>query len=95
MNVLTTILYDPTTAATKATSSLLAMTAFDTTNLRLNVTVPSHGLVRFRLRCAVTGATTVPAVLLGVMNGATVVGRGVPLCTPITASGATQNLTGH
>jgi hypothetical protein len=50
------------------------MTAFDTTNLRLAITVPAHGKVRFKLRCAITGATTCPTVLLGVMNGATVIG---------------------
>src|SRR5438477_11956779 len=33
--------YDPTTAATLSTTSLLAMTAMDTTNLRLTFTVPA------------------------------------------------------
>lgn len=35
MNLLASTLYDPAVAVTKATTALLAMTAFDTTNLRL------------------------------------------------------------
>lgn len=91
MNLLGAKLYDPGTAATKATSSLLAMTAFDTTNLRLAVTVPAHGMVRFRMRCAITGATTSPTILLGVLNGATVVGRVAPTYENATANASSQN----
>lgn len=89
MNLLAGKLYDPGTAVTKATSALLAMTAFDTTNLRLAITVPAHGIVRFRMRCAANGATTLGSVLLGVMNGATVLGRIIPMWFPGTLSGAT------
>ena len=49
MNLLKAALYDPSVAVSKATSALLAMTALDTTNLRLAITVPAHGMVRFRL----------------------------------------------
>lgn len=91
MEIIASKLYDPAGAVSKATSSLLAMTAFDTANLRLAVVVPAHGMVRFRLRCAVTGATTVPTILLGVLNGATVVGRVVPVYGPFTANLATQD----
>lgn len=82
MNLLAAKLYDPAAAVSKATSALLAMTAFDTANLRLAVTVPAHGMVRFRLRCMLEGATTFPAILLGVLNGATVVGRVSPVGAP-------------
>jgi hypothetical protein len=75
MNLLGARLYDPAGAVTKATSALLAMTAMDTTNLRLTFTVPAHGMVAVKLRGVVHGATTFPTVLLGVMNGSTVVGR--------------------
>lgn len=92
MNLLAAKLYDPAVAATKATSALLAMTAFDTTNLRLAVTVPAHGMVRFRLVATVTGATTMPVIYLGVMNGSTVVGRCSPTDYPGTASAATQTV---
>ena len=81
MNLLAAKLYDPAVAVSKATSALLAMTALDTTNLRLAITVPAHGMVRFVLRCALEGATTFPQVLLGVLNGATVVARVTPLVT--------------
>jgi hypothetical protein len=67
------------------------MTAFDTTNLRLAVTVPAHGKVRFKIRCQVTGATTSPTVLLGVLNGATVVGRVAPQYENATANATSQN----
>jgi hypothetical protein len=78
MNLLGAILYDPAVAVTKSTAAALALTALDTANLRLAVTVPAHGMVTFRLRCVVQGATTFPQILLGVMNGATVVGRVAP-----------------
>lgn len=90
MNLLKAALYDPAAAVSKATSSLLAMTAFDTTNLRLAITVPAHGMVRFRLRCVITGATTCPTILLGVLNGATVVGRCTPAYENATANATTQ-----
>jgi hypothetical protein len=90
MNLLKAALYDPAVAVSKATSALLAMTAFDTANLRLAITVPAHGMVRFRMRCMIVGATTVPTILLGVMNGVTVIGRVTPLYTPVTANAATQ-----
>lgn len=91
MNLLAAKLYDPGTAVSKATSSLIAMTAFDTTNLRLAITVPAHGMVMFKLRTTITGATTVPTVLLGVLNGATVLGRVTPQDFPGTMNAATQS----
>lgn len=72
--------YDPAAAVTKATTALLAMTAFDTTNLRLSsITVPDHGMLRWRIVCCVHGATTLPSVLLGVLEGATVRARLAPM----------------
>jgi hypothetical protein len=93
MNLLSSTLYDPSGVGgvSKATSALLAMTAFDTTNLRLAITVPAHGKVRFKMRCAITGATTCPTILLGVLNGATVIGRVAPTYENATANAATQN----
>lgn len=75
MNLLGAKLYDPAGAVSKVTTSLLAMTALDTTNLRVTVTVPAHGMLLFRLRCTHHGATTNGQHLLGVLNGSTVVGR--------------------
>jgi len=89
MNLLGARLYDPLTPVAKATSALLAMTVLDATNLRVTATVPAHGLLMFRMRCVVTGATTPPTILLGVMNGTTVLGRVTPLYTPVTAPLAT------
>jgi hypothetical protein len=89
MNLLGAKLYDPGSAVSKSTASLLAMTAFDTTNLRITCTVPAHGMVRFRIRCAITGATTTPSIMLGVLNGATVVGRVAPLLQQVTNNVAT------
>ncbi len=68
-----------TTRVQKATSSLLPMTAFDTTNLRLTFTAPSTGVVQVRLRSAMVGATTGAQILLGVLDGATVKGRQTPI----------------
>jgi hypothetical protein len=78
MNLLGAALYDPAGAVSKATSSLLAMTAFDTTNLRIAFTIPASGIVRVRMGCVVTGATTFPTILLGVLEGSTVRARVAP-----------------
>jgi hypothetical protein len=71
-------LYDPATAVNKVTTGLLAMTALDTTNLRIAFTVPSNGAVLVHLRGTVHGATTFPQIMLGVLEGATVRGRIAP-----------------
>lgn len=78
MQLLGAILYDPSTAASVSTASATAMAAIDTSNLRLAFTIPAHGVVRVRLKSVITGATTFPTILLGVMNGATVVARVAP-----------------
>lgn len=70
--------YDPGTAVNKVTTSLLAMTALDTTNLRLNFTVPASGNVLVRLRGVLHGATTFPQIMLGVLEGSTVKLRMTP-----------------
>ena len=71
--------YDPSVAVSKSTASLLAMTALDTTNLRASFTAPVSGNVLVRLRCSIEGATTMPGILLGVLNGASVVFRQSPI----------------
>lgn len=70
--------YDPAVAVTKATSAALAMTALDTTNLRVAFTAPANGSVLVRLQGTLHGATTFPQILLGVLSGATVMGRVAP-----------------
>jgi len=79
MACLGAINYDPAAAVTAATTALRAMTALDTTNLQLSFTVPATGNVLVRLMCTVHGATTMPSILLGVLEGATVVGRISPI----------------
>lgn len=78
-NLLAAANYDPATAASKATSAALAMTAFDTTNLRCTFTAPASGNVWVRFRCVATGSSTAAAPLFGVLEGATVVSRGSPV----------------
>src|SRR6266550_6891475 len=70
--------YDPSVAVTKSTASLLAMTAIDTTNLRLTFTAPANGSVLVRMMGCLTGATTDPNIFLGVLDGATIRGRVSP-----------------
>lgn len=83
--------YDPAAAVSKATSALLAMTAFDTANARIAFTAPASGRVLVRIRCVVEGATTFPQVLLGVLEGAVVKGRQSPIGTlPGTALATTR-----
>lgn len=78
MSLLAAKLYDPAVAVTKSTAAALAMTAIDTTNLRVVFNAPSNGAVLVRLVGTVHGATTFPQILLGVLEGATVKGRVVP-----------------
>lgn len=78
MSVLAAKAYDPTTAVTKSTATLIAMTAVDTTNLRLTATVPASGRVWVQIIATVHGATTFPQILLGAMVGSTVVARAAP-----------------
>jgi hypothetical protein len=86
MKLLNAVNYDPGTAVNKSTASLLAMTALDTTNLRLPVTVPAHGFLRFHMRTILRGAATNPQIALGVLNGSTVVGRQVPKADMVSAT---------
>lgn len=78
MACLGAVLYDPAVSVSKATTAALAMTALDTKNLRITFTVPASGRVLVRLRGTLHGATTIPQILLGVMNGASVVARVSP-----------------
>jgi hypothetical protein len=79
MNLLAAANYDPVGGAvTKATTSLIAMTAFDTSNLRLAFTVPAHGMVHVRMSCVHHGATTIAQLFLGCLEGTTLRGRAAP-----------------
>lgn len=75
MNLLNAKLYDPAAMATHAADAALAMTALDTTHLRLAFTIPSHGMVRVRIACPVGGGFNYPVIHLGVLSGASVIGR--------------------
>lgn len=80
MALLNSVNYDPTGAAaqTRATATALAMTVVDATNIALPFLVPPNGNVLVRIQCAVHGGTAtpfIPGILLGVMQGTTVVAR--------------------
>jgi len=96
MACLGAVLYDPSTAATRG-SAASAMAAFDTTNARITFTVPTSGRVLVRVCCPVHGATTYSTYLLGVMEGATVVGRVAPIgglkTTAVNTAMVTQEAT--
>ncbi len=80
MALLAGTLYDPAATAQKVGTSLLAMTALDTTNLRLTFTAPSNGSVLVRLCASSQGSgSSPPRWLLGVMDGATVKARQSPI----------------
>lgn len=78
MGILARAHYDPAAAVTKSTAALLAMTAMDITNLRVTFT-PTKTAVFVRLCGVLHGAATLPQILLGVMRGATIKGRGIPM----------------
>lgn len=94
--------YDPAAAVSKVTTGLLALTALDTTNLRVTFTVPANGKVLVRLRGNVLGATTFPRILLGVLEGATVrlrmspmgANTGTPLATTLLEQECVGLVTG-
>lgn len=93
MTLLAGKLYDPSTAVSKATTAALALTAIDTTNLRLSFVVPANGNVWVRLQGTLHGATTFPQILLGVLQGSTVMGRVAPAGLPNGNLAATTFLT--
>ena len=78
MTLLAAVTYDPTVAVSKSTATAIAMTALDTTNLRLTFTVPSDGRVQVHMRGTIHGAATFPQILMGVMDGINVRGRVAP-----------------
>lgn len=92
MSLLAGVHYDPATAVAKATTALLALTAVDTTNLRVTFTAPPSGNVLVRLRCAVEGNATSPNLLFGVLEGATVVGRQCPLASAVASATSSRNV---
>lgn len=79
-------LYDPASVATFDGATLSAMTALDTTNLRVSFTAPANGCVYARLKFGQKGATTNPNILLGVLEGSTVRGRMAPLHGRVSGS---------
>jgi hypothetical protein len=97
MACLGAVLYDPAVAVTKSTTALLAMTALDTTNLRITFTVPASGRVLVRIQTLVHGATTFPTILLGVLEGSTVIARVSPIgglkTTAVATAQSTQEAT--
>jgi hypothetical protein len=94
MGLLAGVNYDPATAVNKATTALLAMTAMDTTNLSVTFTAPPNGSVLVRIRGVVSGATTMPTILFGVLQSTTVIARQSPIGglggTALATTGVTQ-----
>jgi hypothetical protein len=86
------VLYDPASAVTKAVGTLSAMTAFDTTNLRLTVTAPADGNIMWRVHSTYSGNATPPQTLLGVLESTTVVGRVAPVQGIPQSLGATAKV---
>jgi hypothetical protein len=79
MSLLARASYDPAVAVSAATTALQAMTALDATNLAVTFTAPANGVVMVRLKGQTSGATTFPRILLGVLDGGTLKGRGAPV----------------
>jgi hypothetical protein len=93
MSCLGSFAYDPATAATKSAAAALAMTAIDTANARVTFTVPASGKVLVRQAANISGGSATPwcpSILLGVLQGATVIHRQAPAIGPaiVGAAGA-------
>lgn len=89
MACLGSILLDPATAVTKSTTAALAMTAIDTALARITFTAPASGRVLVRIKATLHGATTFPQILLGVLEGSTVVMRVAPMAALAGTAAAT------
>lgn len=72
-------LYDPAAAVTKVMTGLLAMTVFDTANLRIAFNAPTTGRVLWRIRGVQHGSTTYGQALFGILEGANVIARRAPV----------------
>lgn len=71
--LLGSVTYDPGTIVEKSLASIVAMTAFDTTNARITFTAPASGKVQAKGAClAYNTAAGRSAIYLGVLDGATV-----------------------
>jgi hypothetical protein len=90
MGVLGAVAYDPASSVSKSTASLLAMTAIDTTNLRITFTAPSNGAVLVRMKGTIHGASFGALALLGILDGSTVKARMAPSGSEIGADTASQ-----
>lgn len=76
MKLLGAVAYDPASRVQHSVSSLLAMTALDTTNARITFTAPASGKVFWRVSCAYVGTGTGgDKLFLGVLDGSTVRAR--------------------
>ena len=93
MQLIDSILYDPSTAASNVTDAASAMAALDTTNLRISFVAPVSGKVHVILRGTLHGSTTNPVVLLGVLSGTTVVARQLGFRSLGTTSSANSQIT--
>ena len=83
MSLLGARLYDPVTAVTRSTAAALAMTALDTTNLRLTFTAPASGAVLVSMDGVVHGAATYPQLLL--LRGAGGIGSAATVAATVSA----------
>lgn len=72
--------YDPGTAVSKSVAAAVALTAFDTTNARITFTAPQSGAVRVRVKAvAISGGSSFPTIMLGVLESSTIVFRASPI----------------
>lgn len=78
MGLLKATNYDPATVVSKPVNVALAMTALDTTNLRLTFTAPDSGNVLVRLAGNMMGQYATGGLLFGVLEGSTVRARVLP-----------------
>jgi hypothetical protein len=92
-NLLASKLYDPASAVTKSLTSLLAMTAIDTTNLRNTFTAPASGRVFWRLAICQHGTNVFGQPMLGMLEGATVRARTTPIISNPCTSASSGNIS--
>lgn len=95
-HLLAATLFDPAVRVTVSTTTLAAMTAFDTTNLRLTFTAPASGsvLVRIRVPAQSSGGAVTPVVMLGILDGSTVRLRVTPIAQPTSGGVSSRNYYG-
>ncbi len=84
--------YDPGTAVTKSGTASGGMTDMDATNVAITFTVPTTGIILWRIKTLMHGSGTFGQFLLGIRESSTVRARAAPMISRPDNSAGAANL---